>query len=127
MTASRANRSDHPIVLVVEDEFLVRQHILLFLENSGLFVLEAATAQQAMALCKATTPIDVLFTDVHLNGSGSGWDVAEAFRAARPDIAVVYTSGNSADRSRRVADSLFFNKPYRAADILEACRTLSQT
>jgi hypothetical protein len=42
----------------------------------------------------AAKSIDVLFTDVNLGGSASGWDVAECFRAARPDVPVVYTSGN---------------------------------
>ncbi len=55
--------------------------------------------------------------DIGLDDSGSGWDVAETLRTAQPDIGVVYVSGNSVDRSRRVAGSLFFNKPYRLEDI----------
>ena len=38
---------------------------------------------------------------------------------------IIYTSGNSVDRSRRVANSLFFEKPYRPLEIVEACRQLS--
>jgi hypothetical protein len=37
---------------------------------------------------------------------------------------VIYTSGNSADRSRSVQDSLFFEKPYDAAEVVEACHPL---
>jgi CheY-like chemotaxis protein len=125
--SAQPNRSHHVIVLVVEDEFFVRQDIVLFLEDRGFFVLEAATAEQAIAMCREGMPVDVLFTDVHLNGGGSGWEVAELFRAARPDIGVVYASGNSADRSRCVAGSKFFNKPYRPADILDACQSLRNT
>jgi hypothetical protein len=62
--------------------------------------------------------------DIGLNGSSSGWAVAEAFRAARADIPVVYASGNAANRSRRVSGSLFFDKPYEPAEILRACQTL---
>ena len=78
----------------------VRQDVVLFLEDHGCVVLEAATTEQASAICKAGAPIDVLFTDVPLNGGSSGWEIAETFRAAPPDIAVVYASGNSSDHSR---------------------------
>jgi CheY-like chemotaxis protein len=123
MRRALAISSDHPIILVVEDEFFVRQDIARYLEDSGCRVLETATTEQAMAICRSDTPIDVLLTDINLNGRGSGWEVAEAFRAARPGIAVVYTSGDS-DRSRCVPASTFFSKPYRVSDILDACRGL---
>jgi CheY-like chemotaxis protein len=119
--------SDHPIVLVLEDEFFVRYEIVQYLKDAGCHVLEAATADQAMDVCRAGPPVDVLFTDINLNGGGSGWEVAESFRAARPDILVMYTSGHTADRSRCVAGSTFFSKPYRMADILNACRSLPKT
>jgi hypothetical protein len=35
---------------------------------------------------------------------------------------VIYTSGNAMDRSRRVAGSLFFDKPYDQSIVIEACR-----
>jgi CheY-like chemotaxis protein len=124
LAVSSANGSDHPIVLVVEDEFLVRLDIVRCLEDSGCRVLEAATTEQAIAICVSNTPVDVLFTDINLNGGGSGWEVAEAFRAARPGIVIVYTSGNCTDRSRCVPASKFFSKPYRVHDILDACREL---
>ena len=87
-------------------------------------MLEAGTAEQAMAICMAGTPVDVLFTDINLNGADRGWEVAEAFRAVRPHIAVLYTSGDFADLSRCVPASRFFSKPYRVSDILDACRSL---
>ncbi len=124
MAIASANHSDHPIVLVLEDEFFVRQDIARYLEDSGCLVLEAATARQAMAICKAGTPVDILFTDINLNGTASGWEVAEAFRAVRPRIAVLYASGNCVDRARCVTGSRFFGKPYRQSDILAACRSL---
>jgi CheY-like chemotaxis protein len=111
----------------VEDEFLLRQHITQYLEDRGCLVLEAATAEQAISMCRSGTPVDVLFTDINLNGGGSGWEVAEAFRAARPGIVVVYTSGNSIDRSRGVPDGVFFSKPYEVSDILDACRSVPRT
>jgi CheY-like chemotaxis protein len=121
---SPVNRPRPPTVLVVEDEYMVRLATAQSLQDWGWRVLEAGTAEQAIAIGKSETPVDVLFTDIQLNSHGCGWDVAEALRAARPNIAVVYASGNSTDRSRSVPRSLFFNKPYRASNIVEACQRL---
>ena len=123
---SPVNGPRPPTVLVVEDEYMVRLAIARYLEDGGWRVLEADSAEQAIAIGRSETPVDVLFTDIQLNGHGCGWDLAEAFRRARPDIAVVYASGNSTDRSRSVPGSLFFNKPYHASNIAEACQRLSR-
>jgi CheY-like chemotaxis protein len=114
------------LVLVVEDEGLVRYAIAQELRNAGLHVLETRTAEDAIAFLHAGLPIDVVFTDIQLAGHLSGWDVAEQFRAGRANLPIIYTSGNSVDRSRRVASSLFFDKPYDAAAVVQACRRVSQ-
>ena len=114
-----------PVVLVVEDEWLLRKLIAEELRTAGWEVLETSTAEDAIAYLQAGRRIDVVFTDIQLAGSLCGWDVAEQFRAARPDLPVVYASGNAGDRSRRVAGSLFFEKPYQPTDVVEACRRLS--
>ena len=124
MAIPSANGSNSLHVLVVEDEILVRDDIAHELRDCGCTVLEADTGEQAIAMCEAGVAVDVVFTDINLNGPSSGWDVAEAFRAARPAIAVVYASGNAIDRCRCVPGSLFFAKPYRLSDILNACRLL---
>ena len=89
------------VVLVVEDEWLVRNEISSEFNAQGLQVLEAASGEAALELFNMS-PIDILFTDIQLEGELSGWDIAEALRASKPDLAVIYTSGNSADRSRQV-------------------------
>ena len=68
--------------------------------------------------------IDVLFTDINLGGSVSGWAVAERFRMDRPDGVVLYTSANSVDPKRCCPDSVFVSKPYLHGDILSACERL---
>lgn len=113
------------VVLVVEDEWLVREAIAQAFRHAGWEVLESCTAEAAIAYVRAGLRIDVIFTDIQLGGHLSGWDVAEQFRAARADAPIIYTSGNAADRSRRVRGSLFFDKPYQAAEIVDACRRLS--
>src|SRR5258708_4984850 len=89
-------------VLVVEDDFFVGQEMADCLHTAGCIVLDVATGEGALELCHADTTINVLVTDIDLDGPTNGWDVAEAFRDARPDIAVVYASGQSIDDARCV-------------------------
>jgi hypothetical protein len=48
--------------------------------------------------------------------------VAEAFRVAQPTMPVIYASANPPDPSRLVPESLFFQKPYDPAAILQSCQ-----
>ena len=111
-------------ILVVEDEFIVREDIARYLRDAGWVVVEAESGHRALAMCGSDTPIDILFADIQLNDSVNGWEVAEAFRAARGEIPVIYTSGNQIEPTRGVPGSLHFNKPYQLADILSACQRL---
>ena len=121
MAVSWANGSKSLVVVVVENPSLLLYDIVEHLRSSGCVVLEAHSAEQAVEICR-NSAVDVLLADINLNGSDSGWHVAEALRAANPGIGVVYVSGKSVDQSRRVAESHFFYKPYRVTDILQACR-----
>lgn len=123
MSALAAN--DAVVVLVVDDEILVRFDVVRCLEDAGYAVIEAGTGEEAIALCNSGTPIDVVFTDINLGGSASGWDVAERFRTVRPRVPVVYTSGKSIDPGRCVVGSTFVSKPYRHGEILDVCRRLA--
>ena len=122
MQADQSQRT----VLVVEDEWLVRDDIATTLRGAGWQVLEANTGEGAMEMLAQSARVDILFTDIQLGGPISGWDVAEAGRASKPDMAVLYTSGNSADRSRSVSGSRFVDKPYNVADVLRACQAFGR-
>lgn len=111
-------------VLVVEDEPIVREGIVGYLQEAGCAVVEAASGERAIDICNSGTPVDVVFTDIQLSGTANGFDVAETFRAAHANIPVMYVSGNPASRDRCVAGSLFFQKPYHATEILNACLQL---
>src|ERR1700674_5321741 len=97
---SIANRDrEVPIVLIVEDEWLVRGEIVGELQKAGAKVLEASTGEGALALLQAGR-VDVVITDIQLAGYLSGWDVADAARAAHRDVPVIYASGNSIEKTR---------------------------
>ena len=109
-------------VLVVEDDPIVRVFIAGYLRDQGYPVVETDTGEEAVSMLQVERepPIGVVFTDIQLGGELTGWDVAEAFRRAYPDIRVIYASGRYHDGERRVHDSVFFTKPYIPDDIVEA-------
>jgi CheY-like chemotaxis protein len=109
------------VVLLVEDEWLVRDTAAKALRGAGWEVLEASSGERALVLLQSGQQIDIVFTDIQLAGALSGWDVAERGRESQAAMPVIYTSGNSVDRSRRVQDSLFFEKPYDPAKVADAC------
>ena len=126
MSALAANNSaDDVVVLVVEDENLVRFDLVECLEAAGFVVIEAGSGEAAIALCGEGTSIDLVITDINLGGPASGWDVAECFRATRPEVLVIYTSGKLMDPGRRVSGSVFVSKPYQSRDILKVCQRLA--
>ncbi|HEX2255136.1 MAG TPA: response regulator [Afifellaceae bacterium] len=112
------------VVLVVEDEGLLRAGIVEELTSAGFEVVEAGCGEEALELLDNGHSIDVVFTDLRLGGPVNGWDVAEASRAKRADVGVIYASGAPIAPSREVPESRYFDKPYRAADVVSACRHL---
>ena len=122
MVSKVTQKSDALCILVVEDDPMVRLFIAGYLRDQGYAVVEADTGEEALSLLhvERQPPIRVVFTDIQLGGELNGWDVAEAFRRAYPDIRVIYASGRYHDGERRVPDSVFFTKPYIPDDIVDA-------
>jgi CheY-like chemotaxis protein len=113
------------VVLVVEDDWLLRQAMASEMRNEGWHVLEASTGEAALSLPQAGQ-IDLVVTDIRLAGKMTGWDVAQGFRARFSDLPVVYVSGNSVDAARMVSHSTFLGKPCAPADLMRACRRALQ-
>ncbi len=124
MSLSAANGAKALVVLLVEDEFFVRDDIAGCLRDAGYVVIESVSGEQAIALCRSQTPIDMVFTDINLGGQASGWDVAACFRSERPDIPLIYMSADRISPDRCLPGSLFVAKPVRYSDILIACGRL---
>jgi CheY-like chemotaxis protein len=110
---------NRPIVLVCEDDSLVR---MVIFNDNGCTVIEAGSGEDAVGFIDGPDQeLDVLFTDIRLGGGLNGWDVAEIFRDRFPNIRVVYASGYSIQPRRDVEGSEFFTKPYLVDEILHAC------
>nr|WP_294513258.1 ATP-binding protein [uncultured Rhodopila sp.] len=80
-------------ILVVEDEAAVREHAVTSLRELGYRVLSAGDAAAALRILARNQTIDLLFTDIGLPGGMTGRQLADAARARRPDLRVVYTTG----------------------------------
>jgi CheY-like chemotaxis protein len=124
VSVTSSNGVNAIVILVVEDEFLVRIGVADCLRDAGYIVVETASGEEALVLCKSDPSIDVVFTDINLTGPISGWDVADCFRMKRPDTSVLYTSGEAIDPGRCCSGSVFIAKPYRHRDVLNACQRL---
>jgi two-component system, response regulator PdtaR len=118
---------ERPVVLIVEDEFLVRMDTRAALETAGFDVLEAGDADEAVAILSASNDIRLIFTDVHMPGSMDGLKLVHFIRDRWPPVKVVATSGHA-----RITDSdlpegvRFVPKPYSAAEITATLRELIQ-
>jgi signal transduction histidine kinase/CheY-like chemotaxis protein len=104
------------VVLLVEDEPMVREFVELTLEAAGYVVLSAAHGDQALAAAgRWEEEIDVLLTDVVMPGI-HGPELAARLRANRPDLKVIFMSGHASDAVARGGDlgvaGDFIPKPF---------------
>jgi len=110
MTASLKRQ---PTVLVVEDEGLVRLDAVETLRDAGYAVVEAANAEQALAVVAGGGTVDVLFTDINMPGRMDGLELARRVNRLEPHIHVLLTSGKvSPERGEIPNHGLFIAKPY---------------
>ena len=80
-------------VLVIDDEPTVRMLMIEVLEEAGFVVIEAGDGFTGLKILQSDTRIDLLITDVGLPGGTNGRQVAEAARASRPDLKVLFITG----------------------------------
>ena len=111
-------------VLVVEDEVLLRLVAADELRQQGCGVIEAASADEAMAVLRTGTKIDLLLTDIQLQGTLDGIGLARFVRSNLPRSKVIAVSGQlSAMRGNELFDA-FFPKPYAMDHLVKCVRQL---
>lgn len=107
-----------PTVLVVEDEVLIRLDICEQLRDVGFSVLEAASAEDALALLRAGHSVDAVFSDYQLLGPLDGWHLRQAVAECFPDMAFILTSAQDIRAEWQQHGVLFVPKPYRPETVL---------
>jgi CheY-like chemotaxis protein len=113
--AAIAGRITRRTILLVEDDDLIRMSSAEMLEASGFAVIDAASAEEAISAI-STLPIDVLITDVNLPGM-SGPELARTARAQRPQLGIVFASGDLTAIATDVP-AVQLPKPYRPTHLI---------
>jgi len=110
-----------PVILVVEDEVLVRMMAVMVAEDSGFEALSAATADEAIKILESRSDIRLVFTDVNMPGSMNGLRLAHAVRDRWPPVELLVTSAlGNVTAGDLPARGRFLSKPYDVAT-LSAC------
>jgi two-component system, response regulator PdtaR len=122
MSGSPDPAPEKPLVLVVEDEILVRLMISEELRAEGFRVIEAANGEEALIVLKTTEEIALLLTDVRMPGPIDGTNLAGLVRSNWPSVKIIMTSAHMVEGDL-VADA-FFGKPYDVASVIECTKTL---
>ena len=107
------------VVLVVEDEMLLRMRAIDMVEDAGYSSVEAMNADEAIAILESRSDIALLFTDIQMPGSMDGLKLAHAVHERWPPIRIILVSGQLKLADMQIpANSRFFGKPLRAKDLI---------
>jgi CheY-like chemotaxis protein len=123
---SQAAGATLPVVLIVEDEVLIRMMLSEALRHQGYQVIEAANADEALSVLHTSPDPDILVTDVRMPGSVDGFALAAYVRRTKPHLKVIITSGHAGpDGAIGLADA-FLPKPYELGLIVGRIRALAE-
>ena len=115
-----------PVLLVVEDEPLLRMLAVDVGEDAGFLVVAAANADDAVAILESRGDIRLVFTDIDMPGSLDGMKLAACIRDRWPPIHIILTSGHmKPSEDDMPAGSMFFAKPYRQDRVIDAMRRMA--
>lgn len=115
-----------PLLLLVEDEPLIRTSLASALEDGGYKLMEADNGEEAIAAIESGKRFSGVITDIQLGSGANGWEVGRSARHHFPNLAVVYMTGDSAVdwTAEGVPNSVLLQKPFATAQIITAVSTL---
>jgi CheY-like chemotaxis protein len=115
------------VILVVEDEDMVRSAAVGMLRDMGYTCMHAANGAEAVQILKSGVKIDLLFTDVIMPGSMNGRQLVDEALKQRPSLKTLFTSGYTENaivhHGRLDSGVLLLVKPYRKSDLARMFRT----
>ncbi|SDJ25274.1 Response regulator receiver domain-containing protein [Bradyrhizobium lablabi] len=114
-----------PVILVVEDEMLLRMRAVDMVEDAGYAPVEAVDADEALAILQSRSDIVLLFTDIQMPGSMTGLQLALAVHERWPRIKIILASGQlKLSQSEIPENSRFFGKPLDSGDMVAEIREM---
>ncbi len=100
------------VILIVEDEAIIRMGAVQMLEDAGFTTVESSNADDAMRILEARRDIRAVFTDIIMPGTLDGLRLAHAVRDRWPPIHLILTSGHISRDAEFPANGRFIRKPY---------------
>jgi CheY-like chemotaxis protein len=122
VVVSGPGESHKPVILLVEDDVLVRFTTADILREAGYDVLEAVDSAEALALITTGHPLDLVISDVRMPGRMNGVQLASVVKATRPNLPVALLSSHL-DAPEHDADE-FIAKPYDPDQLVEVVKRL---
>jgi YesN/AraC family two-component response regulator len=108
-----------PTILLVEDEVLIRMAMADALRAADFAVIEAAHADEALAILNASVAVDLVITDIRMPGSMDGLSLVSLLRERRPLLKLAIMSGEFAVSPEGSAADLFLTKPCNMSVVIE--------
>lgn len=105
-----------PVILLVEDDVLVRLATAELLRDEGYTVLEAVNGSEALALMETGHPLDLVITDIRMPGDIDGMKLSAEVKSMRANLPVMLFSSHLPDEGSHCGDA-FLHKPYRPEDL----------
>ncbi len=116
-----------PVVLVVDDDPLMRMLAINIAEEAGFATIEAGNADEAVAILEGRSDIALVLTDVNMPGSMDGVKLAHAVRRRWPPIRIIVVSGQTQlSQADLPSDSCFFGKPFHTETLISELRLLAE-
>jgi CheY-like chemotaxis protein len=113
------------VVLVVEDEMLLRMRAVDMVEDAGYTSVEAVDADEAVAILESRSDIALMFTDIQMPGSMDGLKLAHTVHERWPPIKIMLVSGQLRPADIDIpADSRFYGKPLEATEMIAEMRNM---
>jgi CheY-like chemotaxis protein len=115
-----------PVILVVEDEALIRLSAVGMLEDAGFRMIEAVNSDQALELLEADSDIQLLFTDVNMPGAIDGLALARQVHDRWPHIGIIVASARAMPQPDEMpAGCRYHQKPYSPDRVVKHARELT--
>ena len=114
-----------PVVLVVEDDSLLRLVAVDIVEDAGFVAVEAANADEAILVLESRADIAVIFTDVDMPGTMDGLKLSHAVRHRWPPIKIIVVSGKTPLHDADLpSQPRFLSQPYSVPGLISELRSL---
>lgn len=121
-----ATPRDTAVVLVVEDDPLLRMNAVDMIEEAGFQAIEAPDADAAIRMLENRNDIRLIFTDIDMPGSMDGLALAHAVANRWPPVRIVATSGHfRVSETDLPSGGRFIPKPYRQHQLVNMLAGLS--